>query len=65
MQYVQYGNVIIDAVPIRVTKYKNPATIETKYEIEFETPRGQILKIEPKTIEGILSELRSKVWSIN
>ncbi|MGC2383011.1 MAG: hypothetical protein WA631_07890, partial [Nitrososphaeraceae archaeon] len=35
-------------------------TIETKYEIEFETPRGQILKIEPKTIEGILSELRSK-----
>ena len=60
MQYVQYGNVIIDAVPIRVTKYENPATIETKYEIEFETPRGQILKIEPKTIEGILSELRSK-----
>lgn len=36
------------------------SSIETKYEIEFETPRGQILKIEPKTIEGILSELRSK-----
>ncbi len=60
IQLVQYRNIIIDAVPIRVTKYENPAAIETKYEIEFETPRGQTLKIEPKTIEGILSELRSK-----
>jgi len=60
IQYVQYGNVIINAMPNKITRYENPSTTETKYEIEFETPRGQVHKIEPKSIEGILSELRAK-----
>ncbi len=44
IQCVQYGNVIIDAVPSKITKYENPTSIEVKYEIEFQTPTGQSLK---------------------
>ena len=58
IQYVQYGNVIIDAVPNKITKYENPSSIEIKYEIEFETPTGQILKIQPANLDEILGYLK-------
>ena len=58
IQYVQYGNVIIDAVPNKITRYENPSSIEIKYEIEFETPTGQILKIQPANLEEILGYLK-------
>jgi hypothetical protein len=59
-QHIQYNNVIINAIQTKVIKYENPATIETTYEIEFETPTGIHFKIGPKTIEDIVMELRSK-----
>ena len=59
LQYIQYGNVIIDAVPIKVTKYESPSTIEIKYEIEFEIPTGQSLKIRPANLEEILGYLKT------
>src|SRR6266516_3165156 len=59
-QQIQYTNVIINAVPVKITRYENPAAVEIKYEIEFETPTGLHIKIGPKTIEEILVELKSK-----
>ena len=58
IQYVQYGNVIIDAVPNKITRYENPSTIEIKYEVEFETPTGQLVKIQPANLEEILGYLK-------
>jgi hypothetical protein len=59
-QQIQYKNVIINAVPVKITRYENPTAIEIKYDIEFETPTGLHIKIGPKTIEEILAELKSK-----
>ena len=59
-QHIQYNNVIINAIPIKVIKYENPATIEVMYEIEFDTPNGIYFKIGPKSIEDIVLDLRSK-----
>jgi hypothetical protein len=59
-QQIQYNNVIINAIPIRITRYENPAASETKYDIEFETPTSLHIKIGPKNIEEILPELKSK-----
>jgi hypothetical protein len=59
-QQIQYKEVIINAVPTRVTRYENPAAIEIKYEIEFEIPAGFNIKIGPKTIEEIVAELKAK-----
>jgi hypothetical protein len=59
-QQIQYNKIIINAVPVKITRYENPAAIEIKYEIEFETPTGLHIKIGPKTIEEILVELKSK-----
>ena len=59
-QQIQYNKIIINAVPLKITRYENPAAIEIKYEIEFETPTGLHIKIGPKTIEEILVELKSK-----
>ena len=44
-------DIIINAIPRKIIRYENPAAvgIEIKYEIEFETPTGQIFKTEPKT----------------
>ena len=53
MQYIRYGNVIIDAIPTRITKYENPSNIERKYEIEFEISTGQSLKVQPANLEEI------------
>ena len=58
-QQIQYNRIIINAVPVKITRYENPAESE-KYEIEFETPAGLHIKIGPKTIEEVLVELRSK-----
>ena len=58
IQYVQYGNVIIDAVPNKITRYENPSSIEIKHEIEFETPTGQFLKIQPANLDEILGYLK-------
>ncbi|MGC2426402.1 MAG: hypothetical protein WA421_05155, partial [Nitrososphaeraceae archaeon] len=58
IQYVQYGNVIIDAVPNKITRYENPSSIEIKYEMEFETPTGQFLKIQPANLDEILGYLK-------
>jgi len=59
-QQIQYKDVIINAVPTKVTRYENPAAIEIKYEIEFETPAGSRINIGPKTIEEIVAELKAK-----
>lgn len=59
-QQIQYTNVIINAIPVHITRYENPASVDVKYEIEFETPTGLHIKIEPKTIEEILAELKTK-----
>jgi hypothetical protein len=53
-------DIIISAIPKKITRYEHPIGIEIKYEIEFETPTGQVFKTEPKTIEEILVELRVK-----
>lgn len=47
IQHIQYNNVIINAIPVKITKYENPAAIEAMYEIEFETPTGLHFKIGP------------------
>ncbi len=59
-QQIQYNKVIINAVPVKIIRYENPAAIEIKFDIEFETPTGLHIKIGPKTIEEILAELKSK-----
>jgi hypothetical protein len=58
IQCVQYEKIIIDAVPIKITKYENPTSIEIKYEIEFQTPTGQLLKFQPASLDEILSYLK-------
>ncbi len=58
MQYIRYGNVIIDAVPTRITKYENPSNIEIKYEIEFETSTDQSLRVQPANLDEILGYLK-------
>jgi hypothetical protein len=60
MQNIQFRTVIINAIPIRLTRYENLSSVEIKYEIEFETPIGEVFRIEPKTIEEILTELKVK-----
>ena len=60
IQSIAYDDVIINAIPKKITRYENPISIEIKYEIEFETPTGQVFKTEPKTIEEILAELKVK-----
>jgi hypothetical protein len=60
IQSIAYDDVIINAIPKKITRYENPIVIEVKYEIEFETPTGQVFKTEPKTIEEILVELKVK-----
>ncbi|MGC2384205.1 MAG: hypothetical protein WA631_13955, partial [Nitrososphaeraceae archaeon] len=57
-QYVHYNNVIINAIPTKITRYENPSNIEIKYEVEFETPTGQSLKIQPANLEEILGYLK-------
>ncbi|MGA9152900.1 MAG: hypothetical protein WBZ36_20170 [Candidatus Nitrosopolaris sp.] len=61
-QQIHYADVIINAIPVGITRYENPAAPDIKYEIEFETPTGRHIKIgkPPKTIEEMLAELRSK-----
>ncbi|PWU80466.1 MAG: hypothetical protein DLM72_12090 [Candidatus Nitrosopolaris wilkensis] len=59
-QQIQYNKVIINAVPVKITRNENPAAIEIKFDIKFETPTGLHIKIGPKTIEEILAELKSK-----
>ena len=59
-QRIQYKDVIINAVPIKITRYENPAAVEIKYEIEFETTAGPHMKIGPKTIEEIIADLKAK-----
>ncbi len=60
IQSIAYDDVIINAIPKKITRYENPIGIEIKYEIEFETPTGQVFKTDPKTIEEILVELKVK-----
>ena len=60
IQSIAYDDVIINAIPKKITRYENPIGIEIKYEIEFETPTGQVFKTDPKTIEEILAELKVK-----
>jgi hypothetical protein len=60
IQTIQYEDVIINAVARKGIRYENPASIEIKYEIEFETPAGQTFRTEPKTIEEIVAELKVK-----
>jgi hypothetical protein len=59
-QRIQYNDVIINAVPIKITRYENPAAVEVKYEIEFETTAGPHIKVGPKTIEEIIADLKAK-----
>ena len=58
VQHIHYDNVIINAIPTKVTKYENPSNIEIKYEIEFETPTGQSLRIQSANLEDILGYLK-------
>ena len=59
-QQIQYKDVIINAVPVKIIRYENPAAVEIKYEIEFETTGGPHTKIGPKTIEEIIADLKAK-----
>jgi hypothetical protein len=62
IQNISYKDIIINAIPRTITRCENPAvaSIELKYEIEFETPTGQIFKTESKTINEILTELQAR-----
>jgi hypothetical protein len=57
-QSVRYDLVIMNAIPTKIIKYEDPTNIETKYEVDFETPLGGIIHIEPKSIKDILEELK-------
>lgn len=37
---------------------KTPSNIEIKYEVEFETPAGQSLRVEPANLDEILGYLK-------
>jgi len=58
VQYIHYNNVIINAIPTKVIRYENPSNIEIKYEVEFETPTGQSLRVQPANLEEILGYLK-------
>ena len=59
-QRVSYDSVIINAIPLKITKYEDPTSIETKYEIEFETALNYSFRVEPKSIREILEILKQK-----
>ena len=59
-QLLCYESVIINAIPTKITKYEDPTNIETKYEIDLESPLGDNIHIEPKPIREILEELKLK-----
>ena len=60
VQRVSYDSVIINAIPTKIIKYEDPTNIETKYEIEFETPLNYSFHVEPKSIKDILEILKQK-----
>ncbi len=60
IQRVSYDSVIINAIPTKIIKYEDPTSIETKYEIEFETPLDYDFHVEPKSIKEILEILKQK-----
>jgi bifunctional DNA primase/polymerase-like protein len=60
VQRISYDSVIINAIPTKIIKYEDPTNIETKYEIEFETPLNYSFHVEPKSIKDILEILKQK-----
>ena len=64
IQRVSYDSVIINAIPIKIIKYEDPTSIETKYEMEFETALNYSLHVEPKSIKDILEILKTKSSSL-
>jgi hypothetical protein len=60
IQRISYDSVIINAIPIKIIKYEDPTSIETKYEIEFETALNYSFHVEPKSIKDILEILKQK-----
>jgi hypothetical protein len=59
-QQIIYEGIVINAIPIKITKYQSPiTTTTTKYDILFESPTGITLLTGPATIEEILLLLRS------
>ncbi|MFI5405515.1 MAG: hypothetical protein ACHQ1D_03260 [Nitrososphaerales archaeon] len=57
---LKYKDIIINAIPKKITRYENPANSEMKYDIDFETPLGQIFKTEPLSLAEIADFLKSK-----
>ena len=60
IQRVSYDSVVINSIPIKIIKYEDRTSIETKYEIEFETALGYSFHVEPKSIKDILEILKQK-----
>src|SRR5919106_2913225 len=59
MESLRYGDVIINALPKKITRYENPLNNTIiKYEIEFTLPSGESFTTKPKTSIEIVSELR-------
>jgi len=57
---IMYETIVINAIPVKITKYQSPiTTTTTKYDIVFESPTSITLVTGPATIEEILSLLRS------
>src|SRR5690606_33169637 len=61
---VNYGDIIIKAIPTNVTRIKDPVSQTIRYEIEFETSTGDTFKIGPLETEHIVveSERRGLVY---
>ena len=55
------STIIINAIPTEITKHEDSLGFNTqnKYTIKFETSSGKILLIKTKTIDEIISELKS------
>jgi hypothetical protein len=60
LENLKFGDVIFNATPKKIVRYENPLTSNLiKYEIEFVSPYGQMVKVGPRTPLEIVSVLRN------
>ncbi len=58
VQVLKHGEVIINAIPVRIVRYENPLNNQIKYLIDFISSVYRPFTIPPSTIDDIVKELK-------
>jgi hypothetical protein len=57
LQVLKYGEVIINATPVKIIQYENPLNNQIKYKMDFDSSIGRPFSVPPSTVEDITKDL--------